>query len=141
MAFTYEWEVTGLKTKDEVNAQGEVLTDAVVQTYWKVVGTDANGNKGSFSGATPFTAKDVPVGEFVVFSQLTEATVLNWIKSIVNNDAQYKKHIDWRIQTEIDQTKVKDAVMPWAPEKSVTPPVVATVPETPAPGPNELEND
>lgn len=128
MAFTYTWEVTGLRTRDEINAQGEVLPGAVVQTFWKVVGTDEAGNTGSFSGATPFTAKDVPAGEFVAFAELTEEVVLEWIKAVVQNDAAYKAHIDWRIQNEIDQTKTKDAAMPWAPEKSVTPALNA-VPE------------
>ena len=134
MAFTYAWEVTGLRTKDELNAQGEVLPDAVVQTYWKVTGTNENGDKGTFNGATPFTAKDVPAGEFVTFAELTEPTVLSWIKNIVENDQQYKRHIDWRIQNEIDQNKVKDATMPWAPPGSVTPgaPLINAVPEVSA---------
>jgi hypothetical protein len=120
MVFTYTWQVTGLRTKDEVNKEGAPLQDAVVQTYWKVTGTDEQGRTGSFSGATPFTAKDVPAGEFVSFSQLTEETVLSWIKAIVERDKPYKDHIDWRIQDEIDKEVVKDAKMPWAPD-DVTP--------------------
>jgi hypothetical protein len=130
MAFTYTWEVTGLRTRDEVNKDGSTLTDAVVQTYWKVTGTDEAGNSAAFNGATPFTAKDVPEGEFVVFSELTENVVLSWIKAVVEGDEQYKKHIDWRIQTEIDSTKIKDKQMPWAPD-DVTPraPLINAVPE------------
>lgn len=131
MAFTYTWEVTGLRTRDELNAEGEVLPGAVVQTYWKVVGTDEAGNTGSFTGATPFTAKDVPAGEFVAFSELTEEVVLEWIKAVVEKDKAYKMHIDSRILNEIDQTKTKDALLPWAPEKNVTPAINA-VPEVTA---------
>ena len=53
MSLTLSWSVTGIKTRDQVNSEGETLTNAVVQTYWKVVGTDAEGNTGEFAGATP----------------------------------------------------------------------------------------
>ena len=51
MAITYTWEVTSLKVKDV----SDTKANAVVQTYWKKIGTDENGNTGTFSGATPFT--------------------------------------------------------------------------------------
>lgn len=125
MAFTYNWSVTSLKVKDEVNADGETLQNAVVQTYWKVVGTDGNGNSGEFSGATPFSAANVPAGSFVAFADLTEETVLNWIKNVVNGDASYKAHIDGQIQKRIDaevSVEKSGAALPWAvPGSEVTP--------------------
>jgi hypothetical protein len=120
MAFTYTWSVTSLKVKDEVNSDGETLQNAVVQTYWKVVGTDENGNSGEFSGATPFTAKDVPAGSFVAFADLTEEAVLGWIKNAVTGPAGYMDHIDNQIQKRIDADIVAEktgADLPW----SVTP--------------------
>ena len=117
MAFTYTWSVTSLKVKDEVNADEVTLPNAVVQTYWKVVGTDENGNTGEFSGATPFSAANVPAGSFVDFADLTEESVLGWIKNVVNGDASYKAHIDAQIQkmidAEISVEKTGDA-LPWA---------------------------
>ena len=117
MAFTYEWSVTNLKVKDQVNSEGATLTNAVVQTYWKVIGTDENGNTAEFSGATPFTAENVPAGTFTAFADLTEANVLAWIQNVVNSDAGYKAHIDERIQFEIDKdavTEVETDSLPWA---------------------------
>ena len=116
MAFTYTWAVTSLKVKDEINAEGETLTNAVVQTYWKVKGTDENGNTGEFSGATPFSAKTVAAGSFVPFAELTEETVLGWIKAVVDNDQVYKKHIDEQMQKMIDQHTVVEksgSDLPW----------------------------
>ena len=72
--FTWAWEVTQLKRKDEVNSEGATLSGAVCQTFWKVTGTDANGNTGEFSGATPFSAANTPAGSFVAFDDLTEFT-------------------------------------------------------------------
>lgn len=127
MALTHTWSVTSLKVKDEVNADGETLTNAVVQTYWKVVGTDENGNTGEFSGATPFTAANVPAGSFVAFEDLTEETVLGWIKGVVDADTTYKEHIDSQITRQIEAettTEKASDSLPWAtPESTPTPEV------------------
>ena len=103
MAFTYTYTVRNLKVKDEVNAAGETLTNAVVQTYWDIVGTDEEGNEGSFTGATPFSAANVPAGSFTAFEDLEEATVIGWITNVIDSDPGYKAHIDMQIQKEIDK--------------------------------------
>ena len=122
--FTWTWEVTSLKKKDQVNAEGATLAGAVVQTFWKVTGEDANGNEADFSGATPFTAVNVPAGSFTAFETLTESTVLGWIQAVVNADQGYADHISERVATQIDEVATTDAAMPWAPEDSVTPTVL-----------------
>jgi hypothetical protein len=132
MALTYTWKVTGLKKRDQVNAEGATLIGAVVQTYWECKGVDENGKEGSFSGATPFTAENVPAGSFAAFETLTEETVLGWIKSVVANDPSYKAHIDGRIIDQIDAANVTDATPPWQTEEvtPVPPQVIESAPET-----------
>jgi hypothetical protein len=110
MAITYTWEITSLRTRTE----GENL-DAVVQTYWKKTGTDENGNSGTFEGATPFSAASVPAGEFIPFAELTEETVLDWIKSVVVDD--YERHVNTKIQEKIDSASTSQPELPWAPGK------------------------
>lgn len=134
MALTLSYEVTNLKVKDEVNSDGVTLQNAVCQTYWKVTGTDSDGNQGEFSGATPFSAATVSEGAFVAFEDLVEETVIGWIKGVVDGDASYKAHIEEQIQRQINQDIIQDRAMPWAPE-DVTPPLPedAPVAEDPAP--------
>jgi hypothetical protein len=119
MNLTYTWKVTGIKTRDEVNAEGETLQNAVVQTYWQKIGTDAEGNEGTFSGATPFTAKDVPSGEFVPLAELTEETVIGWIQDVVVGG--YEEHVNGMIQKQIDDKTITDVKLPWAPEEPEVP--------------------
>ena len=119
MSLTYTWKVTGIKTRDEVNAEGETLQNAVVQTYWQKIGTDAEGNEGTFSGATPFTAKDVPSGEFVPLAELTEETVIGWIQDVVVGG--YEEHVNGMIQKQIDDKTITDVKLPWAPEEPEVP--------------------
>ena len=135
MALTYTWSVTSIKIKDEVNTAGETLPKAVCQTYWKVVGTDENGNEGEFSGATPFSAANVSAGSFTAFESLTEEAVTGWIKDIVIGDPSYKAHIDGVIQKQIDadiEEEVAEGALPWAPADA-TPPVAADDPAEEAP--------
>ena len=116
MAFTYTYTVRNLKVKDEVNSEGATLTNAVVQTYWDITGTDEDGNSGQFTGATPFSAATVPAGSFTAFEDLDEATVIGWIANVINSDPQYKAHIDTQIQKEIDRNTAVEktgADLPW----------------------------
>lgn len=110
MALTYTWLVTSLKVKNV----SEQKQDAIVQTYWKKIGTDENGNQGTFSGATPFTVDPSDdSGPFVPFEELTEEDVLNWIKSVVVGS--YEEHVNGVIQKEIDD-KINPTVeknVPW----------------------------
>lgn len=143
MAFTYTWEVTGLRKRNSVNKDGEALPGAIVQTYWKCVGVNEDGEEATFSGATPFSAENVAAGDFVPFEQLTEETVLGWIKDYVHADPTYWEHIQERIFKEIDQRQVEDATIPWAKvEEEVTPapPEDVSVPP-PGESPDEPEED
>ena len=135
MALTYTWKVTGLKKKDQVNTDGETLKGAIVQTYWECIGIDESGEEGKFSGATPFTAENVPSGSFTAIENLTEETVVGWIKNVIENDLSYQQHIEDRIREQIDQTKIVDATPPWSTEE-VTP----TPPEVIEPAPEESAN-
>ena len=119
MSFTYTYTVRNLKVQDQVNSAGETLTNAVVQTYWEIQGTNEAGQVGTFSGATPFSAENVPAGSFTAFEELEEAHVTAWIAAVINADAQYKAHIDGEIQTVIDadnRTEISGPELPWGVE-------------------------
>lgn len=120
MTISYTWKVTSIKTKTEGTNQG-----AVVQTYWTKTGKDSANNEGTFSGATPFTTTTMPAGAtFVPLTDLTEETVLTWIKAVVVGG--YEEHVNGVIQKAINDkvTPVAEAQMPWAPAtEPVAPPV------------------
>lgn len=116
MTLTYEYKVTGLKVRNETIANTSV-ENAVVQTYWTLTGTDENGNVGTFSGATPFTADPTDSsGPFIPFDQLTEQDVISWISNVVETNPGYKEHINSQIQKQIDEkiSPITEPVLPWA---------------------------
>ena len=118
MAVTYTWEVTSLETKNETLGDGVVLPNAICQTYWKKIGTDEDGNEGTFSGATPFSGENLTEENFQQFDVLTEEIVLGWIQAVVVDG--YEEHVNGQIQKQIDEkvTPITDTAMPWAPEET-----------------------
>jgi hypothetical protein len=104
---TYTWK---LKTLRKINASG--YSDVVIQTYWEVTGTDEDGYKGVFTGATPFTP---PEQNFIPYANLTEEIVLGWVQA---EAAKYMDHINMMIMRQIADTKratedVKEEDLPW----------------------------
>ena len=126
MAMTYVYTVTSLKVQNEPD-----YPQTVVQTYWKLTGTDENGNSGSFSGATPFTYDPADAsGPFVPFEDLTEADVVAWISGVVDGNVKYKQHIYGVIDKQIadEVNPVTTEPLPWDPTSTV--PVPPTPYET-----------
>ena len=118
--YTWAWEVTSIRRRNSQNTEGATLSNAVVQTFWKLTGTNGSGEAGEFSGATPLDPTNTPAGSFVAFDDLTEDSVLGWIQPVVVNDQGYCDHIADMIRRQIEETVTEDASMPWAPE-DVTP--------------------
>lgn len=116
MALTYTWKIKSLKKQDDPSAE---LNDIIVQTYWECTGTDADGNSGTFHGATPFAPDQIDPGNFTTYENLTEAQVIGWVQDVVNGNPGYKAHIDEQIQKQIDATvkpmvEVNGDNLPWA---------------------------
>lgn len=116
MALTYTWKIKSLKKQDDPSAE---LNDIIVQTYWECTGTDANGNSGTFHGATPFEPDQVDPANFTTYENLTEAQVIGWIEDRVMGENGYKGHIDEQIQKQIDAivnpvSEVQADDLPWA---------------------------
>ena len=107
MALTFTWSVTGLKTKNE-----NQFPDAVVQTYWKVIGTNETGINGVFDGATPLEISNNNDG-FIRFEELTEDIVISWVKDALSDDTHAR--IESIIQKQIDSKifPIVDRQLPW----------------------------
>tara|TARA_E500000081_G_scaffold49140_2_gene52416 strand:- start:1581 stop:1922 length:342 start_codon:yes stop_codon:yes gene_type:complete len=111
MSMTYTWKVIEMKIKDQTNADGDALKDAVIGTLWSKTGKDTDGNEGTFQGATPFTAENTPKGSFTALAELKESDVLGWIQAQVTGD--YETHVNGKIQEQIDNQAIKETDLPW----------------------------
>lgn len=125
MAYTYEWKIKNLKKA--VNAND--LSDVIIGTQWIVTAVNENGYSASFNGATPFKVADVDPNNFTPFEDLTEETVIGWIKNVVsgsNPTTNYWDHINGQIEKEITKnTQVHVELLagdlPWASHSIDTP--------------------
>lgn len=116
MTITYTWKITSLKVKDF-----DGKPNAIVQTYWQKIGTDENGNEGTFSGATPFTIDpNDDSGPFISFEDLTEADVIAWIQTVVVND--YERHVNEKIEEQINNktNPEQEKPLPWVSNTATT---------------------
>lgn len=115
MSLTYEWKLKSFKKQDNPSVK---VNDIIVQTHWELIGTDADGNSGMFSGATPFDPEQVDPNNYTEYTALTENQVIGWIQSVVNNNPGYKEHIDRQIQNQINEkaqpvVEVTGNTFPW----------------------------
>jgi hypothetical protein len=129
MALTYTWKINSIKKQDNPSLQ---LNDIIIQTYWECIGTDEDGNSGTFNGATPFNPDQVDINNFTTYENLTENQVLDWIKNVVGSNTVYKAHIDEQIQKQINVitnsvVTVDAQALPWAePSANTSPPTANT---------------
>lgn len=112
----YEWKITSLRKTDDPSLE---LNDIIVQTQWKLTGTDEDGHSGEFNGATPFEPDKVEPENFTSYENLTEAMVISWIQDVVESNPSYKDHIHQQIQKQIDAVKkpiieISGNALPWS---------------------------
>ena len=79
----YSWQITKLSTRDQTNADGVVLSNAVVKIKWKRTGVDGDSNSATILGYTVLTAESVSQENFIGFESLTEEAVVGWLESSI----------------------------------------------------------
>ena len=111
MSLTYTYEITGIKVKDVTVANTNIVnSNAIVQVYWTLTGTDTNNNSATFNGATPFNPQS---NTFVSFEKVSTNDVIKWVSEVVANTPSYQSHIEEQIQHEIDKNTntLRDATL------------------------------
>jgi hypothetical protein len=119
----YQWKLVGLR---KVNSGG--LDGIIIGTNWELKGIDEDGVSGKFTGATPFKVENLNTASFTPYSELTEETILSWIKDVVLDSPTYWEHINTQILKSVRDAKspvdiITENDLPWSPSSgsSVTP--------------------
>lgn len=115
MAITYTWNIDMMHTASKAG-----LTNAVNEIHWSKTGTNENGIAGRYPGVTRFNVSAIADSGFTPLNQLTEAQVLEWIKSDLSEEQ--KTFIDVQILSSIQHQLtpssrgcVTSDKMPWTP--------------------------
>lgn len=108
MAIVYTWKVTGVKTTELGNKR-----TAITHIHWQKIGTDEDGNVGTFDGVTPLD--EVNVDSFTPYKKVTEGNMLTWVKDKIGLDKSVTDHINNSIESQINSKKVKvvNTKLPW----------------------------
>ena len=98
----YNFSINELRREDV----GE-FEDVVTHIRWSLTGTDPDGYKGTFSGATPVEdLSELSELTFVPYSELKEKDVIGWIEVILDANEHYRQHIKDRIQESINNERL-----------------------------------
>ena len=108
----YSWQIIKFETRDQTNADGVSLTDAVVRVKWKRSGVDADGNVGRIVGYTSLSAVDVEESSFVPFASLTEELVVGWLETTIS--AEKLNEYNNKIQEKINKKFITERSVPWS---------------------------
>ncbi len=78
----YEFNISSL-TKKTINS----IDDVIISVVWEKVGHDGDGNSGSYKLSTTLDTSAVESDtNFTNYDDLQKQDVVNWIKSIINED-------------------------------------------------------
>jgi hypothetical protein len=113
MSISYTLKLSSLK-KTNIDD----LNDVIIQTNWVKIGTDENGNTGSFPGSIQFDLDTLDSNNFISYEDLTEEIVLEWIQSSISE--AFDAHANMLISQQIDEktSRVVEVTgqFPWTPE-------------------------
>jgi hypothetical protein len=113
MSISYALKLSSLK-KTNIDD----LNDVIIQTNWVKIGTDEDGNTGSFPGSSQFDLDTLDPDDFISYEDLTEEIVLEWIQSSIGES--YDAHANMIISQQIDEktSRVVEVIgqFPWTPE-------------------------
>ena len=86
----YTWTISRIGKRSVTNANGDVLTDAIVMVKWKKTGTDADGNVGTYLGTSTLDPTNTSTGDFVAFDSVTTDDLLSWVQSGISESFMQK---------------------------------------------------
>ncbi len=96
----YNWRIIKLGLSDQLNQDGVLLENAVVQVQWKLIAEDTDGVRASYVGTTALNASSIPANQFVPLNDVTSAQVITWLQDILagTEQARINKQLDAKIE-------------------------------------------
>lgn len=110
MATTFTWSIIQMKVYPEIDGKQDFVSSA----EWQLTG-DNGTNTASTSALFGYKPEDIT--NFTPYNQLTEETVIGWVKDRLGADGV--AHFESIVQTKLDEKKVPDVApedkkLPWA---------------------------
>lgn len=107
----YNWRIIKLGLNDQLNQDGVLLENAIVQVQWKLIAEDTDGTKASYLGNTKLDAANIPAEEFVALNDVTSEQVIGWVQSGIHPNEL--ERINKQLDAKIERNRVRKIKPNW----------------------------
>ena len=107
----YTWRILKLGLQDELNSEGTLLENSVVNVKWRRHATDTDGVTASYVGNSTFSAADTPAADFIALNDLTNAQVIEWLEADVE-EAELSR-INEQLNIKINRARMRQIKPGW----------------------------
>lgn len=107
----YTWRIIKLGLNDQLNQDGVLLENAVVQVQWKLIAEDTDGVKASYLGNTTLNVSDIPKDQFVPLNDVTSAQVIVWVQAALAGAEQDR--INKQLDAKIERKRLREIRPNW----------------------------
>ena len=108
MSMTYTWKIVEVGTKDTVNADNEVLNDAIVEVTWKKTGVDVGDNSAVYVGTTKLDPASTSTASFIAYDDVTSSNIIDWLEATITEGEM--ERIDATIAKKIEKAGITKRV-------------------------------
>jgi hypothetical protein len=107
----YTWYIAKLGLKDELNHEGTLLENSVVEIQWKRVARDTDGTEASYVGRTKLSARDVDEADFTQIASVTKEQAIQWVE---NNMSDYELNlINKTLERKVERNRQRQVSPSW----------------------------
>jgi len=101
----YSWKIARLGLDDELNNDGVLLENSIVQIHYKRIATDDDGTTSSYVGTCYFSAKTKAAADFIALNDVTNVLALAWLEESLGEEQINK--IDTALAGKVARKKVR----------------------------------
>ena len=107
----YSWKISKLGLDDELNNDGVLLENSIVQIHYKRIAVHDDGTSSSYVGKCYFSAKSTAAADFVPLNSVTNVMAQSWLTNSLGSDEINK--IDTALAAKIERKRVKIVKPGW----------------------------
>lgn len=107
----YSWHILRLGLQDELNHEGTLLENAIVNVKWKRVAEDADGTTASYIGNTKLSAANVAAADFIVLNSVTNEIAIGWVENSISD--RELTRIDAQLDNKVERNRVRNIRPNW----------------------------
>ena len=108
MSMTYTWKIVQVGTKDTVNNDNAVLSDAIVEVTWKKTGTDVSDNSAVYVGTTELDPASTSASDFIAYDDVTSSNIVDWLEATISSGEM--ERINNTISRKIEKAQITKRV-------------------------------